>query len=549
MLANHRLKLAGVIGSAAMLIAGAAYAQDPSATLLTLDFSGPLPPFIDNPGPATAVEAPLVVGSTGTYYGVDVDNVVFGMSSQGTLTPIYSFFLNFIAGAISPLTLASDGNLYGTSSPSGAESGYETAFRLTTTGALTTIYALDAVANPEPTCTPQFGGVGAGFVPVVPAGLVQGSDGNLYGVGIQGINGGLCGGTVFKMTLDGALTLLHVFIGPDGIDPESALIEGTDGNFYGTASKGGAMDLGTVFQITPAGAFTTLHSFSGTDGATPMMALVQGKDGNLYGTTSAGGASNLGTIFSIAPTGKMSVLYSFTGQADGENPNGLTLGSDGNFYGTTRGGGESNCMPPMCQADDFGTIFMITSGGALSTLYTFDNADGETPYSSLVQGPDGNFYGSTSAGGFQGVGTLFKISTGLEAANQAVPPPPTNVSYSIDANGNPVVSWSAVAGATSYSVYAGTDSGGMGDVPVATSTTTSATLTKLPPGTTDDFKVAWVNASGTSGLSALAGNAGATTTGTGGRGAIETWMLVALGATALIAITQRARRIRRWNAK
>lgn len=557
--ANHRLQLAAIVGLAASLMAGAAQAQTPSAALLTLDFSGPSPPPLSGgPGPPTGVVAPLVLANTGTFYGVDVVGMVFGMSAQGTMTPIYSFGSGY-PNTLSPLTLASDGNFYGTMGPDVPVSGYEAAFRLTPAGVLTTIYTLQVDAFPGPPCAAQFGNVG-NPKSQAPAGLIQGSDGNLYGVGVRDF-GGSCTGSVFKMTLDGTLTLLHDFeasngVTPsDGINPEGALVQGSDGNLYGTTFAGGTDNYGTVFQITPVGVLTTLHSFDQTDGAFPMTALVQGKDGSFYGTTSAGGASNLGTVFNISSTGAMTVLYSFTGQADGATPNGLTLGSDGNFYGTTEGGAESNCMPPACQAVDFGTIFMITPGGALTTLYTFGGPDGQTPLVSLVQGPDGNFYGSTSVGGLNGVGSVFKFSTGLAAAGQAIAPPPTDVTYTTDAGGNVVVSWSAVTGATSYNVYAGIDSQ-LDSVPVATPTTTSATLTDLPTGT-NLFAVAWVSGSGTSGLSAAAtdtSGSGGGSGGTGGGGAsgggggvLETWMLGALGASALIAITQRARRMRHRN--
>jgi uncharacterized repeat protein (TIGR03803 family) len=522
---NHWLKMAGAMGFAGSLMTGAAQAQ---ADLLTLRFSGPTPPAAVNPGQASAVLASLVLGNNGTFYGVDFDDVVFAMSSQGTLTSLYSFFPDDIAGSVSPLTLASDGNLYGTTHPNVAISGNEIVFQINPAGALTTIYTTNVDTDVAPPCIPQFDA----------AGLIQGNDGNLYGVGIGGENGGVCTGTVFKVTLGGTLAVLHTFQGSDGTDPEAALTQGSDGNLYGTTSLGGADNLGTVFQITPAGAFTTLHSFVGTDGAMPLTPLVQGKDGNLYGTSSAGGSFNLGTIFSIAPSGAMSVVYSFTGQADGENPNGLTLGTDGNFYGTTQGGGESNCTPPDCQAAEYGTIFVITPGGTLTTLYTFDNGDGRTPQASLVQGPDGNFYGSTSGGGLDNVGTLFKISTGLETASAAIAPPPIDVQYTRDGEGNAVVSWSAVPGATSYNVYAGS---GTPNIPTATSTTNSVTIPAQSTGT-DVFKVAWVNASGTSGLSAVA-----TSASKSGGGVLELWMLVALSAMALIAISQRCTHIRRRN--
>ena len=172
------------------------------------------------------------------------------------------------------------------------------------------------------------------------AGLIKGSDGNFYGVTTGG--GSHSQGTVFKMTPSGAETVLYSFGTNlnDGGAPLAALLQASDGNFYGTTSSGGAFELGTVFKITPAGALTTLWAFgSGGDGADPQGALIQGGEGNLYGTTFTGGSENEGVVFQITPTGIETVLYSFGTNAgeSGYPESGLTLGNDGNFYGTETG--------------------------------------------------------------------------------------------------------------------------------------------------------------------------------------------------------------------
>ena len=143
--------------------------------------------------------------------------------------------------------------------------------------------------------------------------LVQGTDGNFYGTTNQGGANGACSdgsvgsgcGTVFKITPEGTLTTLSIFgnYPTDGINPRAGLVQGTDGNFYGTNYSGGVnegncqLDCGTVFKITPGGTFTTLHSFDATDGSGPAAALVQATDGNFYGTTLGGGANGYGTVF------------------------------------------------------------------------------------------------------------------------------------------------------------------------------------------------------------------------------------------------------------
>src|SRR5271165_368285 len=221
------------------------------------------------------------------------------------------------------------------------------------------------------------------------------------------------------------LTTLHAFAGypNDGGTPNAGLAQATDGNFYGTTYAGGTSGncqggCGTVFRITPGGTLTTLHSFDFYHGASPSAALVQGTDGNIYGTTYGGGANQYyGTVFKSPPSGTFTSLYSFCAQAncsDGSMPYaGLVQGTDGNFYGTTLEGGSNNGCS--LGSGSCGTVFKITPSGTLTTLYNFcaqsGCADGGNPYAGLVQGRDGNFYGTTSeAGGPHQAGTVFKIT-------------------------------------------------------------------------------------------------------------------------------------------
>jgi uncharacterized repeat protein (TIGR03803 family) len=261
--------------------------------------------------------------------------------------------------------------------------------------------------------------------------LVQGTDGNFYGTTRDG--GANDAGTVFKVAPDGTLTALYSFgsTSTDGRYPAAGLVQGTDGNLYGTTYNGGAKvdgtpsGGGTVFEIDPGGGtLTTLYSFCSqpncADGLDPKGTLVQGADGNFYGTTfgtSFGGAGTQGTVFKITPGGALTTLHSFCSQlncADGETPQaGLVQGTDGNFYGTTSGGGGQNIAN---ETEDGGTIFKITPTGALTTLYSFCYqiicADGSNPWAGLVRGADGNFYGTTPSGGANHEGTVFKITPG-----------------------------------------------------------------------------------------------------------------------------------------
>jgi uncharacterized repeat protein (TIGR03803 family) len=163
-------------------------------------------------------------------------------------------------------------------------------------------------------------------------------------------------------------------------------VQGSDGNFYGTTLDGGtnSCQCGTVFRFSPSGSYTNLHSFTGypTDGGNPYAALMQGSDGNFYGTTYEGGTSGAGTVFRFSPSGTYTTLYPFAGYpTDGENPYaGLVQGSDGTFYGTTYNGGTNN----------EGTVFQLSVSltppanqigvhvAATNIIFTIHSIAGET---------------------------------------------------------------------------------------------------------------------------------------------------------------------------
>ena len=330
----------------------------------------------------------LIQAGDGNFYGSTLaggssnGGTIYEISPSGTETLFYSFASMPWAGLIQ----GSDGDFYGTTA-SGGTSGRGTVFMLTPGGSETILYSFPAGSS-EPYC-----------------GVIQGSDGNFYGT--TGANGTSDDGTVFKITPSGSETVLHTFAktGTDGQIPYAGLIEGSDGNFYGTTYNGGAHGLGTVFKVTPGGTETVVYSFAGgSDGEHPYADVIQGSDGNFYGTTYQGGTGGYGTVFKITPSGTETILYAFAGgTSDGAYPEaGLTQGSDGDLYGNTYQGG----------AFGLGTVFEITTSGTETVLHSFagGSSDGANPSANLVQSSDGNLYGSTGAGGTGGDGTFFKVA-------------------------------------------------------------------------------------------------------------------------------------------
>ncbi len=203
-------------------------------------------------------------------------------------------------------------------------------------------------------------------------------------------------------------TVLYGFQAPgDGAVSLAGLIRDHAGNFYGTTADGGATGHGTVFKLDTAGNETVLHSFSGTDGANPRAELIRDTAGNLFGTTYFGGASNFGTVFKISWSGKFIFLYSFTGGTDGGNPSESLLRDPAdNLYGTTLNGGNLSC-PSTSNPVGCGVVFKVDPSGKETVLHSFDWSDGAFP-TGLVAG-DGSFYGTTTAGGTAGWGTVYKL--------------------------------------------------------------------------------------------------------------------------------------------
>jgi uncharacterized repeat protein (TIGR03803 family) len=315
------------------------------------------------------------------------------------------------------MLLATDGNFYGTTSAggSGLDFGDGVVFKMSPAGVLTTLYSFCAQAN----CPDGF----------MPNGLLQSSDGNFYGTTF---NGGSTGcpagcGTLFKITPAGALTTLYRFCAQtgclDGDNPNTGLIQSSDGNFYGATSGGGANGNGSIFKITPEGTLTTLYSFclqtQCADGEFPS-AVVLATDGNFYGTSGGGGAYGSGTVYELTLEGTLTTLYSFCAQTncpDGAVPQGMIQARDGNFYGTTESGGNPTCGTELADGVptpfSCGTVFRITPAGALTTLHAFQSAtvDGYGAQGSLLQAANGVLYGTTSQGGPDGDGTVFSLSS------------------------------------------------------------------------------------------------------------------------------------------
>jgi len=247
-----------------------------------------------------------------------------------------------------------------------------------------------------------------GANPNYPAGVMaQGQDGNFYGVTLSG--NGCCQGVIYKISSGGTLTSLYPMAQSDGTTC-SGLNLGTDGNFYGTCHNGGTNGEGTLFKVTSAGDLTVLHNFaaqgSSSDGCNPLAPPMQATNGDFYGTTSFCGANNYGTVYKLTLAGAYSLLYSFQGPPnDTVLPLGLIEGTDGVLWGVGNGWIISG-----------GGVFKITLAGKESLVYTFKPnssgafLDGESPSANLIQGSNGDFYGTTEEGGSANEGTIFEIT-------------------------------------------------------------------------------------------------------------------------------------------
>jgi uncharacterized repeat protein (TIGR03803 family) len=375
----------------------------------------------------------LLLASDGSFYGTATaggahgGGTVFRLGSDESFATVHDFD-GATEGSVPVGGLLQVGAfLYGTTRDGGT-GGHGTVFRIDLAGNFTTLHSfVDA----------------DGSAPL--AALIAGSDGNLYGTTAEGGAGGQ--GTVFRMDPSGTVTTLHSFQGQDGAAPDAPLFLASDGKYYGTTAGGGPgggkdyFPAGTVFRIDGLGNFELRATFAagilGTASYTPIAPLTDGHDGFLYGTT----YGPLGAVFRLDPSdgfafeyffgsdgglygpgGRLTevngALYGVTGGAiyrldgseatvvhafapqEGSGPSSLLLGSDGSLYGT------------MYSAGPFlwGSVFRFTLPDTFEVLHEFNFDDGANPLGGVVEGPAGEFYGTTSRGGI-GLGTVFHIDT------------------------------------------------------------------------------------------------------------------------------------------
>ena len=357
----------------------------------------PLAAFSGSTG--TNAWAAPVLGADGKLYGTlqggaNGAGAIYQVTTNGVQKTLYSFHTWDGASPIGSLTSGRDGNLYGVASGGGTNK-LGTIFEITTNGAFTLLYSFGMTTN----------GSGYALDGAYPyGGMVQGHDGNFYGVTYTGGSNNV--GTVFQFSAQRVLTTLHSFDGNGSDDggayPYTApLVEGAPGVFYGTTAAGGTNDAGTIFQITGNGVFTNLFEFNNTDGLNPFAGLSLGSDGNLYGTTVYGGTNNVGTVFQITTNGVLTTLFQFGGSEPFYYPEGgVIAGNNNTLIGTTY------------QDTDYGSVFQLTTNGVFTLLHSFTNGpDGANPYAGLISDADGNLYGTALHGGIQpGYGTVYRLS-------------------------------------------------------------------------------------------------------------------------------------------
>jgi uncharacterized repeat protein (TIGR03803 family) len=229
------------------------------------------------------------------------------------------------------------------------------------------------------------------------AGVILGSDGRFYGT--TGSGGLDHHGTVYVLDSAGNFSDIHQFNGVDGAAPLTELIEATDGFFYGNAG-------GTIFRLSPTGDFLSLFSFNGTNGREPS-ALIQATDGNFYGTTASSGASGPGAVFRMTATGQVSNVHTFT-DTEGRTAShwaGLVQASDGDLYGVTSGSDYFACPLQTCVA----AIFRMDLLGNFEVVHTLTPSEGSIIHARLVASSDGWLYGAARRGGVYQYGTLFRV--------------------------------------------------------------------------------------------------------------------------------------------
>ncbi len=393
--------------AAALTLAAALAGGVPAATVATADDIPSAAPqghpfevlydFTNNGTDGGEPIGGVIADKAGNLYGANIGGcevgtntpprgTVFKLAPDGTLTALYLFKRDsnehYVNGEwpYGGLVMDKAGNLYGTTAAGFGPDIGGVVFEITSAGTFTILHSFNGGSDGE---QPE-------------SSLIRDKKGNLYGT--TGLGGAGNSGVVFKIAPDGTETVLYSFTGgSDGAFPRGSLIRDKDGNLFGTTSGGGANGLGVIFEITRKAKETketVLHSFTGNDGSAPQAGLIADDAGNFYGTASGGGAFGYGTVFELAPDGTETLLYSFTGSGDGGIPvSSLFRDKNGTLYGTTSGGGNN-----------YGVVFKLSPDGKETPLYQFQaRLDGSSPYAGLTQ-QGGYLYGTTVYGGNEGCG-------------------------------------------------------------------------------------------------------------------------------------------------
>jgi uncharacterized repeat protein (TIGR03803 family) len=348
--------------------------------------------FGSKPGDPTGPRFPGVISqsrggnmfSSADDHWTDNNGTAFRITPSGTLTVVHRFTPPGGIRPVGGLTLATDGQYYGTNALGGLY-GRGNVFKMKQGGGLTVLHTFTAAE---------------GGIPIVPP--IESVAGDFYGTTAGDASHPGC---IYRITKSGEFTVLHLLSGSDGAQSNAPLVQGSDFFFYGTATIGGAHDYGTIFRISADGTFEVLYNFDGTHGRWPITPLIQAKDGNFYGTTQQSGTQGGGgVVFKLTPGRVYTVLHDFTGGSDGNNlAGGLVQATDGNLYGVNNQGGQFGC----------GVLFRITTAGTFKTMHAFDGGHGCQPQVGMMQHTNGILYGTTALGGSVGDGTFYSLDLGL----------------------------------------------------------------------------------------------------------------------------------------
>jgi uncharacterized repeat protein (TIGR03803 family) len=344
--------------------------------------------------------AGIIQDAAGKLYGTafaggsDGGGVVYEVNTAGTERVLYAFCSQTScadgSSSVAPLVRDKAGNLYGNTDYGGSTLySFGTVFKIDTAGKETVLYSFTGGTDG---CYPG-------------QGLIRDGAGNLYGTTNNCGSGSAGLGNIFEVERAGNLILLHDFAGgsSDGANPAYGhLTMDKAGNLYGVTPLGGGNNNGVLYKLSKNGALTVLHSFGGgtSDGCNPQGSVVQDKSGNFYGTAGGCGTNNYGTIWKLSKTGKETILHNFAGgTADGcYTVAGVTRDSKGNLYGVTLS----------CGAYNYGALYKLSPSGMLTLLHSFDNSDGNLPYGELLRTAKGTLLGTASMGGTYGYGTVWK---------------------------------------------------------------------------------------------------------------------------------------------